>query len=449
MTLRHLVAFFLCLSLTITGQAQQLEHKIDSLLHSNFSTTAPGVAILVAKKGEIIYNKAIGMSDLELDISLAPKHVFKIGSITKQFTAVSILMLQEQQKLNVIDVITKYLPDYPIQDKNITIHQLLTHTSGIKNYTRLNMDSIQHKDLSPLALIDFFKNEPTNFDPGQRYSYSNSGYVILGYIIEKVSGQSYEDFIEEHIFKKLGMSNSYYTNNYEIIKNKTKGYLKRDKNTYIHPPHFSHTIPYAAGSLLSTVEDLYTWQKAITNHTLLSPSSTQQAFTNYTTTTGTPIHYGYGWHINEINGSTTIEHSGGIFGFISNAIYLPQEDVYVAMLSNCSCNLPITTTSTQIAALAINKPFPELKNTVKLTNKELQKWVGTYTFTDGTIRIISREGNQLYSQLKGKDKLAIYPISKNTFIFKELLYTIIFKKDKKGVSYTFKNRVESEIGIKK
>ena len=176
-----------------------------------------GAAILITKGDKVLYRGGAGMADLELSIPMTADHVFEIGSITKQFTAVAILMLAEAGKLDVQDEITKYLPDYPTEDHKITIHHLLNHTSGIRSYTSMNLQGIARTDMTPAELIDFFKNEPMDFAPGERWLYNNSGYILLGYIIEKVSGQSYEDFIEQRIFKTLGMENSRYGHKGEII----------------------------------------------------------------------------------------------------------------------------------------------------------------------------------------------------------------------------------------
>jgi CubicO group peptidase (beta-lactamase class C family) len=178
----------LCFLFLIIGQAQTLESKIDKLLQAEFKANEPGVSALVYKNGKVIYRKAFGNANMELNIPMTPENVFEIGSITKQFTAVSILMLMEQGKLNLEDEITKYIPDYPTHGKTITIHHLLTHTSGIKSYTDMKgFGEIVRNDMSPIELINFFKNEPIDFDPGEEYKYNNSGFFILGHIIEVVS----------------------------------------------------------------------------------------------------------------------------------------------------------------------------------------------------------------------------------------------------------------------
>ena len=330
--------------------AQNLESKIDSLLQSKYPANAPGATFLISKKGNIIYKKAFGLSNLELNVPMQTKNVFEIGSMTKQFTAISILMLAEKGKLNLDDDITKFIPDYPTKGYKITIHHLLTHTSGIKDFTRIKgLNEISKKDVTPIELIDFFKNESMDFVPGEQFNYNNSGYIILGYIIETITGQSYADFVEEQIFKKLGMTTSLYASHNKVIQNRASGY--QNKEAYVNSREISFTLPYASGSLMSTIDDMYNWQEAIKNNLLISKEMTQRAFTNYTLNNGENINYGYGWHLKTINGLSTREHGGAIFGFKSMGVYIPISDIYVIGLNNCDCNSP-TQITREIAELA-------------------------------------------------------------------------------------------------
>lgn len=345
---------FLVILLFLTSKsiviAQNFESKIDSLLQEKYQPDAPGATFLISKNGNIVYKKAFGLSNLELNLSMHTENVFEIASMTKQFTAVSILMLVEKGKMNLDDEITKFIPDYPTNGHKITVHHLLTHTSGIKDFTRVKgLNAISTKDLAPLELIDFFKSEPIDFVPGEKFKYCNSGYVILGYIIEKVTEQSYGNFVEEQIFKELGMTSSQYASRKEIIKNRASGY--HNKNGYINSRQVSYTIPYASGSLMSTVNDMFMWQEAIKNNLLISKETTEKLFTNYRLNNGDYINYGYGWHLKVRNGIATREHGGHFFGFKSMGLYLPDYDIYVVGLNNCDCNSP-TKITREIAELA-------------------------------------------------------------------------------------------------
>lgn len=335
---------FLVIALVIQqSYSQKFEKKIDSIITTVFKDkNGPGGVFLVAKEGKPIYRKAFGKSNIELDVNMEPKNVFQIGSMTKQFTAVAILILAEQGKINVNHFISRYITDYP-NGNQITIHHLLTHTSGIKDFTKMkSIMGVARKDLSPKELVNFFKDEPVDFLPGKKFDYNNSGYVVLGYIIELVSGLTYEEFIKKYIFERLEMNNSYYASNRDIIQNRAYGYHNRDKLT--NKMYISLSIPYSSGSLMSNVDDLLKWQEALKNNILLSPRATSQLFTNYTLTDESQINYGYGWHLKDINALSTIEHGGSIFGFKSMAVYVPSYDVYVVGLSNCDCNSPTKVT---------------------------------------------------------------------------------------------------------
>lgn len=340
-----------------SNYSQSLESKIDSIATTVFEgNNEPGGVFLVAKNGKPIYRKAFGKANLELDAAMQPENVFQIGSMTKQFTAIAIMMLEEQGRLNVNDAISKYIPDYP-HGNNISIHHLLTHTSGIKDFTKMkSIMTIAKKDLAPKDLVDFFKDEPVDFKPGEQFSYNNSGYVVLGYIIELVSGNTYEDFIEHNIFEKLKMDNSRYANDNEIVKNRAYGYHNR--GTFRNKMYVSLSIPYASGSLMSTVDDMLKWQEAINTNVLVSQGTIDRMFTKYTLKNGEQFTYGYGWHLKNIDGLPTREHGGSIFGFKSMGVYVPGLDIYVIGFSNCDCNSP-TKATRDIASIVINE---NLKN---------------------------------------------------------------------------------------
>jgi CubicO group peptidase (beta-lactamase class C family) len=420
--------------------AQDISRELDSLMEAQFKANEPGAVALVVKNGNPIYRKAFGMADLEHNIQMTPEHVFGIGSMTKQFTAVSILMLMEQGSLSLMDTITKYIASYPNQGHVITIHHLLTHTSGIKSYTELEKwRKIWRNDLTTQEMIDVFKAEPMDFAPGEAWHYSNSGYFLLGVIIEKVAGMSYGEFVEKKIFEPLGMKNTYYGSRSRIISNRAMGYQRGRE--YRNAEYLSHTQPFSAGAIMSTVDDLWKWQVAIQNNILVKSETIAKAFTNHPLNDGKPTYYGYGWMLDEVNESLTREHSGGIFGYSSNAIHLPKEDVYVVVLSNCNCNSPAEV-SIRMAAAVIGKPFPEPTAKIKLDEKYAKSLVGIYNFDDGSVREITLEDGQFYSQRTGSTKLKIFPQDKRLFVFETGLTNLQFVVEKgKATETVFKNRI--------
>ncbi|WP_079469642.1 serine hydrolase domain-containing protein [Chitinophaga ginsengisegetis] len=348
-----LLSLIICTSPGIVA-AQSLDAKIDSLILTLFNDKdGPGGVFMVAQNGKAIYQKAVGKANLESDVNLTPENVFQLGSMTKQFTAIAILMLEEQGKLNVKDPISKYITDYPAGNK-ITIHHLLTHTSGIKDFTSMkSLSTIAQKDMSPEMMVGFFKNEPADFAPGEKFEYNNSGYVLLGYIIELVSGETYKDFIQKYIFDKVGMSQSYYCSDKQVIPKRAYGYHKKAYG-YVNKTMISFSVPFSSGSLMSTTGDMLKWQNALNQHQLLNAEETKKAFTRYKLNNGEEFTYGYGWHLREIKGIPDREHGGSIFGFKTMAIYIPGEDIYVIGMSNCDCNSPTKITG-DIAALVLDE----------------------------------------------------------------------------------------------
>lgn len=334
--------------------SQTLEKQIDSLIRTTFNNIddGPGGVFMVARNGKAIYQKAFGKANLELNVNLTPGNVFQLGSITKQFTAIAILILEEQGKLNLNDPISKYIPDYPSGEK-ITIHHLLTHTSGVKDFTKMKaLNSIAQKEMSPKDLVDFFKNEPADFAPGEKFDYNNSGYALLGYIIELVSGGTYEAFITSHIFNKVGMTESRYASDRQIINKRAYGYQKKESG-YVNKTVINFSVPFSSGSLMSTAADMLKWQNALNQNLLLKPENAKKAFSRFKLNNGELFTYGYGWHIKEINGIPTREHGGSIFGFKTMGVYIPGKDIYVIGLTNCDCLSP-TKLVGSIAALVLN-----------------------------------------------------------------------------------------------
>ena len=337
--------------------AQKQSKEFDLLMSEAFKDNGPGAVALVVKDGKTLYRKAFGIANLELGVKMKPENVFRIGSITKQFTATAILKLRDEGKLALEDDITKYMKDYPAHGHEITIKHLLTHTSGIKSYTGMKEWTTEFRkmDFTPEEFIEFFKNRPMDFKPGKEYRYNNSAYFILGHIIEVISGMTYEQYIDSNFFKPLEMKSSYYGSNSRIIKDRAHGYEKRE-GKYINAELLSMSQPYAAGSLMSTVDDLYKWYNAVMEDKVISKISRKEAHSTFTLNDGEKTGYGYGWIIGNIQGSPMISHEGGINGYLTSSIYLPNEEVFVAIFSNCNCNPP-GNIAIKMAAVAIGKPY--------------------------------------------------------------------------------------------
>jgi CubicO group peptidase (beta-lactamase class C family) len=263
--------------------------SIDSIMNSSYLPNEPGAAIIITKGGKEIFAKGYGMANIEFEVPMTSKMIFRIASITKQFTAVSILLLEERGKLKISDDFRKYLPDYPDPGNVITIEHLLTNTSGIPDYVYFpNHDEISQTKVTTRELLDIFKNKPLEFEPGKHYSYSSSGYNVLGAIIESVSGNTYEEFVETEIFEKIGMHHSFYDHPEEIVKNKILGYVK-DSLGYRRADYITMSDPFSAGALSSTVHNLALWNKAIHDGNLISVESLARAFKPYKLNSGVDL----------------------------------------------------------------------------------------------------------------------------------------------------------------
>jgi CubicO group peptidase (beta-lactamase class C family) len=410
---------------------QELTKEFDALMSETFKDDGPGAVALVIKDEKVLYRKAFGMANLELGVKMKPENIFRIGSITKQFTASAILKLRDEGKLSLDDAITKYIKDYPTHGHEITIKHLLTHTSGIKSYTALaEWDAeVKKREHTPKEVIDVFKHQPMDFDPGEQWKYSDSGYFLLGYIIEIVSGKTYEKYIDTEFFRPLGMVSSSYGSTSRIIPNRASGY-GRDENGYINAPFLNMTNPYAAGALLSNVDDLYKWYSAVMEDKVISKASREEAHSTYKLKNGKTTGYGYGWLIGNIQGSLTISHPGGINGFLTSSMYLPEEKLFVAVFSNCTCNPPRNILN-KVAALAIGKPFTSIKK-IELDDAITDKYLGKYELTPNFVISIFKEKSKIYTRATGQSKIEIIPFEKNKFSLVNVDVKLTFNVDENG-----------------
>jgi CubicO group peptidase (beta-lactamase class C family) len=285
-------------------------------------------AVLIAKKGEILFSKAYGMADLEHNNPNTLKTKFRIGSLTKPFTATSIMQLVERNLLDVQDKVTKFIPDYTFGNE-ITIHQLLTHTSGIPNFTSFPefRARIEKNYIKPLDFIELLNSKDLDFKPGDKYMYSNSGYYLLGMIIEVVSGMSFEYYLRENLFQPLDMIDSGYDRNKNIIPNRAHGY-KLTENVLEHADYTEMLNPFAAGGLYSTVGDLLLWDQALYTEKAVKRETLEQMFTPYDS------NYGYGWRIYDRYNQKVVEHGGGINGFVVHFQRYLKDNVCIIVLSN-------------------------------------------------------------------------------------------------------------------
>jgi CubicO group peptidase (beta-lactamase class C family) len=408
--------------------------QIDALLAPVFKTGEPGAALLVMKDGKPLVRKAYGMADLELGVEMRPDHVFRIGSMTKQFTAVAILMLMEKGQLALDDPLTKFLPDYPMQGRTVTVEHLLTHTSGIQSYTNLpEWPPLQRKDMTVAEIIALSKDKPFEFEPGERWNYNNSGYILLGAIIEKVSGMKYEAFLQKHIFDPLGLKNTFYGSATRIIPRRITGYASGANNSFLNAEYLSMTQPYAAGSLLSTVDDLASWNEALLAGKLIKRESLEKAWTPYKLKDGSSTRYGYGWGVGTVDGRRVISHGGGIFGFSSDGILYPEDRLIVIMLTNSTVGTRAPGRFTaNIAALALGKSLPGERTAIAIDPKIFDSYAGEYELQPGFTLKFFRQGDKFMTQATGQAAFEIFAESATKFFLKVVDGQVEFVKDAAG-----------------
>jgi CubicO group peptidase (beta-lactamase class C family) len=297
-----------------------------------FTPSEPGGAIIITDKGRVVFRKAYGIADLDRKIALKPEMIFRIGSMTKQFTAVAVLLLEQDGKLSLQDDISKYFPEIKPASIPTTIEDLLRQRSGLASYTDVATFWPQHfKDVTPQEIIDLFKDAPRKLEPGSRFQYSNTNYLLAGLIVEKVSGSSYPDFLASRIFEPLGMTSTSYEGRERNGAKRVEGYWRPAGEKWQRVQDISMTWPGGAGGLVSSVDDLAKWHNAIMSGKLLSRAMWKRVFD--VDPSGLDP-YGYGWFVSPKFGRRAYGHGGGIDGFRSVAFHFPDDDVYIAVLLN-------------------------------------------------------------------------------------------------------------------
>ncbi|KWV92447.1 serine hydrolase [Erythrobacter sp. AP23] len=359
--------------------ALQPPEQFQEVLVDSFAQSDPGAAAIVLREGKVIFRQAVGSADIELGVRLEPEHVFRIASLTKQFTAAAIMLLQERGELSVEDDILRFLPEYPTHGHTIRIKDLMSHTSGIFNYTNAPgfFESTASQETSVEQMIESFKSRPMDFAPETGLNYSNSGYVLLGAIIEQVSGQSYAEFMEENILRPLSLDHTRLGDR-SLTKGRVAGYEALPSGDYINARPIDMTQAYAAGALLSTVDDLAKWNAALTNGELISEQSYREMTTPFVLKNGESVPFGYGFRIETLRGKKAIHHSGSINGFSAHMVWLPEEEVYVAVLKNSIGGDPTPMTiAFKLAGLAIGDPFPDFQRS-PVGRGTLDRFAGRY-----------------------------------------------------------------------
>lgn len=389
--------------------------KLDEYLTAAVKVQHFSGAALVAKDGQVVLAKGYGMADVAAASPNTAATRFLIGSVTKQFTATAIMQLAEKKRLDVNDPIAKYFPDFPkpAADK-ITIRNLLTHTSGIPNFTDLPQYMTMHTyEVRSQDIVAMFKDLPLQFEPGSQYRYSNSGYFLLGLIIEKVSGENYQEYLLKHIFEPLAMTNSGYPHGAMVVPGgRAVGYESDSTGAMVATSVPNASVPFSAGSLYSTVEDMLKWDTGLRSGAILTEASLSEMFTPF------KDKYGYGWIIDTLYGHRMVLHDGAIDGFTSGFVrFLDQQYCAVVFCNNAT--VPAARLAMSLTAIAMEQPYdiPVLKTPVALDPKKLDDYIGVYQIDSTQYRIVIRAGDSLFAQRSGSGRRRLYPEGKDKFYY--------------------------------
>jgi CubicO group peptidase (beta-lactamase class C family) len=394
---------------TATSNRAALVARIDSLADDFVrGFPSPSVAVAVVRGSDTLVMKGFGWADIAAKRPATSTTIYRIGSLTKQFTAAGIMRLVEQGKLSLDDDLSKYVPSFPLQGNKVTIRHLLTHTSGIHNYTAMKgWQSTWSSDLTTDSIVGFVKQEKFDFKPGDAFSYSNTGYVLLGMVIEKVSGKSYAKFVDDELFKPLKLTQTSYCPSRTTDPAFASGYARRD-TTFAAAAYLSLTHPHAAGALCSSVSDFVRWQRALSGGKAVSPASYTLMTTPGTLNNGKSTTYGFGLTAGMIGTHRAITHSGGIHGFTTSAYYFPDDSLNIVVFDNTGEANP-GTLSGNIARVLFGMPVVQRPRSVAgqpLSLEQRGRYVGTYAVAvpgrDSIVFNITVQGAGLVAEIVGQ-----------------------------------------------
>jgi|TARA_B110000495_G_scaffold157348_1_gene141043 CubicO group peptidase (beta-lactamase class C family) len=420
-----------------TGQptsASIFETRADALMASQLKKKShPGFAVLVSRGDKVLFSRAYGMAETKGKRANVPDTPFRIGSVTKQFIAAAILVLQERGKLSVQDSLAKYYPEWP-NGKNITLHHLLTHTSGLYSYTSNPFFAVQvSKPANIATLIPAIQKAKVNFPPGEKWEYCNSGYLLLGLIIEKVSGKSYGEFLQTEFFNPLKMNRTGVHVTGKEPKGEALGYAKGLLG-YKLSNNWDMTWAGGAGALYSTTGDLHRWNEGVFGGKVLKKESLRAAFTPVKLADGSTKNYGYGWGIREKRGVRIISHGGGLQGFQCSLARAPDQKVTVVVLCNAGPGYNPGGMTGSLADIFLEKdmtPVPVRTVNKKLIGKNYDDYVGSYDFGKAKL-VVTHKSDQLFAKLGPQPRFEIYPLAPDKFFWKVVEATVKFERDKDG-----------------
>lgn len=453
MRYRDVVATALIMSLAVAGAAGAKQGAVPVHADSNLTETADaffkgqstGGVVLVTRGDQVLLRRAYGLSDVENAVPMRPDSALRLASISKQFTAVAVLQLVQAGKLGLDSTLASLDPALAGPMAGVTVQQLLTHTSGIKNISGIAASrAARREDADATRLIGYFKDLPLEFAPGSQFRYSNSNYILLTHLIERLDGRPYPQYMQQAVFQPLGMSHTRYDNHLALIPRRAHGY-RRVKGELQNADFISMSQPQGAGGLISTVDDLAIWHRALRDGRLVPPALFAQATGKTTLTNGRLSPYGFGWIIGQVGDLPDVEHGGFINGFNSYVVRVKAPDVFVAVLTNAEFMDP-TNLSVRLAAIAAGRPYPA-EDTTRNTDTS---WTGRYVFADGGARVVLEKDGALQLQQEGDDPVALRPHRDGRHYLDGGLDSLEFGRDAQGrATITLHDRLMGDsIGVR-
>lgn len=436
---RFITLIALCLFVFQTASAQkspsnrEITAKVDEYMKTAVEFERFTGSILIAKDGKPIVSKGYAMANIEFDAPNKPDTVFRLASLTKQFTAAAIMILQERGKLNVNDLACKHLAQCPEAWKTITIHHLLTNTHGISGISAADIGALRGLPIPHDQWYEATSKKPLEYAPGEKFKYLTSGYTLLGYIIERASGKSYGEFLQENIFTPLGMNRSGYEDPLKIIKNRATGYDQLPGNPITNLPYREIVRMYSSGGVYSTTEDLLLWSNAFANEKILSKKSIEEIFTPFKEMyPGTG--YAYGFWTSQKFGRRRIAHGGNATGFITYFAYYPEDRVTVIVLSNNQRG-SAGKINDVLSAITFGEKYetPKERKAITIASSILEKYVGEYQaqFPPTNYNITIENGKLMFNEINFL-KTEMFAESEIDFFLKAADMRIKFVKDANG-----------------
>ncbi len=421
------------------GQSESFQRRIDEVFAEWNKPDSPGCALAVIKEGKVIYERGYGCANLEYGTPITSSTVFNIASVSKQFTAMSVLLLAQQGKLSLEDDVRKYVPEVPDFGKVITIRHLVHHTSGLRNLEdllamagwRMEGDVITREHM--LTMVSHQKE--LNFRPGDEYLYGNTGYYLLAEIVTRVSGKSFAEFADANIFKPLGMTNTHVHDDHtRIVRNRAYSYHPDGRKSFENA--MSNASVVGGGGIYSTVEDLAKWVNNFDQGRVGGPVVLKQMHEQGVLNNGQRNGYAFGLFIDEYRGIKMVEHGGGTAGYRSDIIRLPDQKIAVVLLGNTSAIEPSQLVR-QVAAIVLfgappQEPRGSPPPSMQVSTENLDAFCGAYELKLGVFGTVTREGNRLYVEATGGPRIELLPETANTFFIKEDGSRISFERDERG-----------------